>query len=108
MDRIEEIRENTQIDARAMNREPTCNTTHYPGCDCQVQRYIREKLDLLSTIDHLRSSQKELLEAVDRVTINLGECRSDHHGNCQAHFLEHDLDGCSVRHLKEVAEKVRE
>ena len=59
--RFDEIKADTQVDARMMNHEPSCNTTHHPGCDCQIQRYIREKFDLIAIIDRLVAENASML-----------------------------------------------
>lgn len=73
MNRTEEIRHNTELDTIFMNHKPTCNTTHYAGCDCQIQRYIREKQDLLSHIDTLTERVRELEEEVGEFKNTLWE-----------------------------------
>lgn len=45
----------------------------------------------------LRIQRDELLAALkDLLAPHEGECRFDHNGYCQEHFLDHSMDGCRV------------
>jgi hypothetical protein len=68
INRINEIRNNTLGEKGILlGREPSCHTTHHAGCDCQVQRHIKEKLDLFIFIDSLLAENKGLREAVEPI-----------------------------------------
>lgn len=71
-------------ESTAMNK-----TTDTPelGCDALVSQ--------------LRASLTELLEAQD------AECRWDHNGYCQAHNLDHMIDGCRVARARELLANVQ-
>ena len=52
-----------------------------------------------------RLSQYEgLVEEAEKVIEILGSCEHDHHGNCQAHFVE---SPCSVTNLKTALGRVK-
>src|SRR5687767_9585749 len=44
----------------------------------------------------LIAAAPDLLGAVTALLEPLAECRWDHNGYCQAHYLDHSMDGCRV------------
>lgn len=50
-----------------LEREPTCNTTHHAGCDCQVQRHVREKVELLSLLAFSTEREERYRKALEYV-----------------------------------------
>ena len=66
---LNEIRNNIQHDKLVLEREPTCNTTHHAGCDCQVQRHVREKVELLSLLafsTEREATYRKALETIEK------------------------------------------
>jgi len=52
---------------------------------------------------HENSLMRELLEVM--VDINDEECRHDHHGYCQSHYLE---ESCTIKKAKEILKEKNE
>lgn len=44
---------------------------------------------------------------IDMVEVNDEPCRFDHKGFCQAHYLDHESEGCRVANAKAAIAKVR-
>lgn len=65
---LKEIKNTIQHDRIVLDREPTCRTTHSIGCDCQVQRHVREKVELLELLSLSTEREERYRKALDEIT----------------------------------------
>jgi len=74
------------------------------GCECSDDdacMFARQRDAFKAECEALRSSIRELVEVEDEY------CRWDHDGYCQAHNLDHQLDGCRVARARSAMNRER-
>lgn len=70
--------------------------------------YADGDIDEIKANATLMAESPNLLKClIDMVEVNDEPCRFDHKGFCQAHYLDHESEGCRVANAKAAIAKIR-